>query len=286
MNTRELLEKDKEQLKTRLSAASDAEEAAQICEKAVSRILLQYNEQAPSEAVRKAASSSLTTVRAALSLMDSTGEIRTYERTLPAERSRAGGWVPLAAGAGFSAAAAFFLTAAPAAMSPVGLVLLIAGLAGVFLGGLNFGKNRGAVPKKEQILEVHPEPEKICHNLSGLLTVVDQQLEDAQYEEIHAKELPGPVTSANAAVPEEELQLLSGILESAYTRPDDPDAQTTISNIRFYLHKKGIETVEYTEETSRYFNRIPSLRTGTLRPAILQGTTVLVKGLAGGGSSL
>ncbi|MBO5520831.1 MAG: hypothetical protein J5973_04060 [Eubacterium sp.] len=284
MNTRELLEKDKEQLKTRLSAASDAEEAAQICEKAVSRILLQYNEQAPSDAARKAASASLTTVRAALSLMDSTGEIQTYERTLPSKKSGAGAWVPLAVGAGFSAAAAFFMTAAPAAMSPVGLVLLIAGLIGVFIGGRNFGKKRGVTPQKEQIIEVHPEPEKICHNLSGLLTVVDQQLEDAQFEEIRAKELPGPVANNSAAIPEEELQLLSGILESAYTRPDDPDAQTTISNIRFYLHKKGIETVEYTEETSRYFNKIPALRTGTLRPAVLQGNTVLVKGLAGSGS--
>ena len=67
MNTRELLEKDKAQLQTRLSAAADAEEAAGICEKAVNRILLQYNEQAPSEASRKAASASLATVRAALS---------------------------------------------------------------------------------------------------------------------------------------------------------------------------------------------------------------------------
>ena len=44
-------------------------------------------------------------------------------------------------------------------------------------------------PQKEQIIEVHPEPEKICHNLSGLLTVVDQQLEDAQFL-IHEDRLP------------------------------------------------------------------------------------------------
>lgn len=283
MNTRELLEQDKDQLKTRLSAASDAEEAAVICEKAVNRILLQYNEQAPSEAARKAASVSLTTVRAALPLMDSAGEIRSYERTLPTRKPTGRSWAALAAGAGLSAAAAFFLTAAPAAMSPVGFLLMAGGLAGFFVSGLYFGKKRGFVPEKEQILEVHPEPEKICHNLTGLLTVVDQQLEDAQFEEDRAREVPGPVTNSNAAVPEEELQLLSGILESAYGRPDDPDAQTTISNIRFYLHKKGVETVDYTEDTARYFNRIPSLREGTLRPAVLQGTTVLVKGLAGSG---
>ena len=284
MNTRELLEKDKEQLKTRLSAATDAEEAAVICENALNRIQLQYNEQAPSDAVRKAASASLTTARAALQLIDSSGEIQTYERTLPSGNKKAGGWVAVAVGAGFSAAAAFFMTAAPAAMSPVGLILLIAGLIGIFIGGLQFGKKRGYIPQKEQILEVHPAPDKICHSLSGLLTVVDQQLEDVQYEELRDKELSGPVAINEAAVPEDELKLLSGILESAYARYEDADAQAEISNIKFYLHKKGLEAVEYSEETARYFSRIPSQRKGTLRPAVLQGTTILMKGLAGSGS--
>ena len=286
MNTRELLEKDKEQLKTRLSAAADAEEAAVICENALNRIQLQYNEQAPSDAVRKAASASLTTARAALQLIDSSGEIQSYERTLPSGNIKAGGWVPVAVGAGFSAAAAFFMTAAPAALSPVGLILLIAGLIGVFIGGLQFGKKRGFTPQKEQILEVHPAPEKICHSLTGLLTVVDQQLEDIQYEELRDKELPGPVTVNKAALPEDELKLLSGILESAYARADDADARAEISNIRFYLHKKGVETVEYSEETARYFNRIPSKKKGTLRPAILQNSTILIKGMAGDGGSV
>ena len=281
MNTRELLEKDKAQLQTRLSAATDAEEAAVICDKAVNRILLQYNEQAPSEASRKAASASLATVRAALSLMDSCGEVRTYERTLPSEKKNGRSWVTLAIGAGFSGAAAFFLTAAPAAMSMVGLILLICGLAGFFVSGLNFGKSRNSAPEKEQIIEVHPEPEKICHKLTGLLTVVDQQLEDVQYEEMRRNELPAAPEGRSEGVSEEELQLLSGILESAYARQSDTDAQAVISNIRFYLHKKGIETVDFADETSRYFNRIPTLQQATLRPAILQGTTVLVKGLAG-----
>ena len=283
MNTRDFLEKDKERLKTRLSSAASAEEAEVICEDALSRILLQYNEQIPSDAMRRTASTSLATARSALPLIGSSGEIRSYERTLPNENKAAGGWVPLAAGAGLSAAAAFFMTAAPAAMSPVGFVLLIAGLVGVFIGGQKFGKKRGYVPQKEQILEVRPDPEKIYHSLSGLLTVVDQQLEDAQYEVLQDKEQPEQGADPGMAVPEDELQLLSGILESAYARCDSPDAQTVISNVRFYLHKKGIDVLEYSEETSRYFNRMPSRLNGTLRPAILQGSTLLVKGLAGDG---
>ena len=68
MNTREFLEQDKERLKTRLGAAADAEEAAVICEDELNRILFRYNEQVPSDTMRKAASATLTTIRSALRL--------------------------------------------------------------------------------------------------------------------------------------------------------------------------------------------------------------------------
>ena len=254
MNTRQLLEKDKEQFKTRLAAANDADEAARVCEQTLNRILLQYNEQAPSDALRKAASTSLTTVRAALPLINSAGEIQTYERTLPAEK-KPGGWVPLGIGAGLSAGAAALFMAAPAAFAPVGLALLIGGLAGIFISGLQFGRKKGVVPKTEQILEVRPDPDKIYHNLLGLLTVEDQYLEDVGFEDRRGKELPGPAAVAAAALPEDQLQLLSGILESAYARSGDPDAEAVVSNVRFYLHKKGVEVLDY---------RLPAISTGSL----------------------
>ena len=40
MNTRELIETDKERLKSRLSTAADADEAAVICEDTINRVLL------------------------------------------------------------------------------------------------------------------------------------------------------------------------------------------------------------------------------------------------------
>ncbi len=283
MNTREFLEKDKDRLKNHLSTATGAEEAVRICEDELNRILLQYNEQSPSDTLRRAASSSMMTVRSALPLMSSSGEIRSYERTISASSPKTGFWMPLGFGIALCAAAGFFLTTAPKSLLAVGLILLIAGIVCVFIGGMRFGKRHGYIPEKEQILEVRPDPDKIYYNLSGLLTVVDQQLEDTQYEELREKELPKASAADGISVPEEELQLLSGILETAYARIDSPGADTVISNIRFYLHKKGMEVIEYSDETARYFNKMPSSMNGTLRPAILQGNTVVIKGLAGGG---
>ena len=283
MNTRELIETDKERLKSRLSTAADAEEAAVICEDTISRVLLRYNEQVPSDTQRRAASALLTTARSALPLMNSSGEIQSYERTLTSGKSGSGGWIPLAAGAGLSAAAGFCFVTAPASFSVIGLILLAAGLVSVFISGLHFGKKKGTPPRKEQILEIHPDPDKIYRNLTCLLTTVDQQLEDVRIEELRETELPSADSGRDASLPDDELQLLSDILAYAYASPETPDTRALISNIQFYLYKNGAEAVEYSEETARYFNKMPSRMQCTLRPAILRNNTLVRQGLTGGG---
>ena len=55
MNIRDLLEKDKERLMTRLANAVSPEQAARECEDELGRLLLEYNEQAPSDRVSEAA---------------------------------------------------------------------------------------------------------------------------------------------------------------------------------------------------------------------------------------
>ena len=284
MNTRELLEKDKERLKARLESALTHEEAIAVCEDELSRILLQYNEQASSERAGEAAAWSLAAAQASLPLIDSSGEIQVYERTLENGEKKSGGLVPLAAGACGSAGGAFVLAAAPAVLQPVGFILLLAGAVGLFLGGLKFGRSRTApAPKKERLLEIRPDSEKIVHHLSRLLMVVDRNLDDAGFKDLQEAQQARLSISGKTALPEDELALLAGVLESAYTRADSPDAQTIISNVRFYLHKKGIEAVDYTDETARFFNKMPSRKNGTLRPALLQGGDVVMKGLAGDG---
>ena len=128
MNIRDLLEKDKERLMTRLANADNPEQAARECEDEIGRLLLEYNEQAPSDRVGEAAYYSMQTARAAISLVDSTGEIRAYERTGVTEVSGKNYVIPLAGGIGAMAAGGLVLALAPAVLAPVGLIGLIVAL--------------------------------------------------------------------------------------------------------------------------------------------------------------
>ena len=55
-----------------------------------------------------------------------------------------------------------------------------------------------------------------------------------------------------------------------------------ISELKFYLHKKKIDVIDYDGENKELFERMPSQSTGTIRPALVIADTVLRKGLAAG----
>ena len=280
MNIRDLLEKDKERLITRLTNAVSPEQAARECEDELSRLLLEYNEQAPSERVSEAAYYSMQTARAAISLVDSTGEIRAYERTGVTEVSGKNYVIPLAGGIGAMAAGGLVLALAPAVLAPVGLIGLIAGFAGTFVAGVRFGGRRSAPGNRDQIFETRVDGGKIYSNLLRMMTVIDRNLQD-----IHGREQQEvPVIEMKSEKAEsEELELLSGILESAYARRDEGDSEDTISNIKFYLHRRGIDVVDYSADTERWFNKMLSKRRGTIRPALVKDGAVLIRGIAQGG---
>ena len=145
---------------------------------------------------------------------------------------------------------------------------------------------RAKAPETDRYLETRPDPSKIYRALGTTLTVVDRNLEEA-YERsaVQAEQLSAPEHRAGD-ISEEELNLLSGILETAYSRQDSAEAGSVVSDIRFYLHRKNIDVCEYTEETARWFHRMPSKRTGTLRPALVRDGAVLVKGIAAGGENI
>ncbi len=280
MNTRDLLEKDKERLITRLANASSPVEAARECEDELGRILLEYNEQTTSERVSEAAYYSMQTAKAAISLVDSTGEILAYERSVGTGGSSKTYAVPLAIGAGVTIAGALLLVLAPAAFAPVGIAATIGGAVGVFAGGVRFGERRRVPESRDQIFEARVDGGKIYSNLLRMMTVIDRNLEDVRGRE----QQEGPaLTMKTEKATNEELELLAGILESAYARRDEGDSEDIISNIKFYLHRQGIDVVEFRPETERWFNKMPSKKVGTIRPAFVRDGAAVIRGVAAGG---
>lgn len=89
----------------------------------------------------------------------------------------------------------------------------------------------------------------------------------------------------------DELEFYSSLLETSYGSLNGSDsavsdmARENISAVRYYLHRRGIETLDLEEASSqeemeRCFDFLPAGSRRTLRPALLSGNRLLQKGLA------
>ena len=77
------------------------------------------------------------------------------------------------------------------------------------------------------------------------------------------------------------MELLSTLLENAYAEPGGASAGERISDIRFYLHTKQVDVLDYTADTAYAFEKMPAAQDMTIRPALVAGSRILRKGLAG-----
>lgn len=281
MKTRDLLEQDKERLLSRLENADSPASAVNTLEEALGRIQIRYGEGEENPALAREASYSLQTVRACLALIDSAGEIRTYERTGKAQANDKSKYIiPATCGLGAGAAGALLLGFAPAVLAPLGMILVIAGLALTFAGGYRFGRRNALPDKGEQYIDVRMDGSKIYRNLGSVLTLVDHNLEDARLE----TESPGETGVAPGDVDDGMLRLLSSLLETACSAGDSEEGRQMISDISFYLHRQGIEVTWYSDTSAKYFNRMPAAKTCTIKPALVRDGAVLIRGMAAVGT--
>ncbi len=282
-----LFEKDKQSFLNTLKSQPDTASMIKAADSALSRILFTYNEQEESERVKAAAYSILSTVRTSLNLIDSFGETKVYSREFP-KQEKSGGQSPLffgllAAGVICTAGAVLFLLAAVRNIGEmmnltVFLGLLAAGAVCLFFSGLNFC--RQGKKSSDIRTETIADPDKICRHMLGILLTADHLLSDVRTEEmIDARhELEKDKDGMN----QKELSLLAQLLEDAYTDKNSDLAMETISHIKYYLHNRRIETVDYSREDSAWFDILPG-EGGTLRPALVMDNALLKKGLAAGG---
>ena len=282
-----LLEKEKTSFIETLKAQPDSASMIKQADNLLSRILFAYNEAEESDKVKASAYSILQTVRTSLDLIDSTGETKVYTRTAMGKQEKGNRpgrfWLLLCIGAAcvFAAAALVVLTVRKSAVVidlPVLLVLLVVGMAALFLSGSSSSspvKNSGTVET-----ETKPDAEKIYRHLLGTLITADHLLEDVRTEEMiearHALE------KDRDGMNQKEISLLAQLLEDAYADKSSDLSRETISHIRYYLHNRRIETVEYSREDADFFDILPG-EGGTIRPALVMDGTLVKKGLAAGG---
>lgn len=282
MKTSDLLEQDKERLMNRLSKADNVEQARSVLDDELRRIQLMYGESSEDPEINEEAGYALSAIRAAVPLIDSIGEVKTYEHAVS---SSDGDFpiLPTAGGACACLGGAAVLAFSPSILMPVGLLAVAAGAVILFLAGMRAGKKHAKPPETDRIIDVTMDHEKIYRNLSHALVIVDKNLDDAAVRlQVQKEETAESQTDIRDLLPGQEMELISGLLTSAYGAPGESVSQTVISDVRYYLHRKGIEVVDYSEENRRMFSRMPGKKAATLKPALVKDGKVLAKGLVTG----
>ncbi len=285
-----LLEEDRERFVKRTAEAGTPERAVPYVTSEIDSLLLRYNESENTEECREAAGQMLSAVRAAVPLLMAHKEANVWERAKDSRSGktggRAGGNLPalcflllgcvLLGGAAFSAGGANLRAVFSL---PVVLILMILGILSLAFSGFLLGRpKKGREKDKSFLVEQVVDAEKIYRTLRASMLTADQNLkeigQEAARREMKVKE------AAAGALPDDELSLLSDLLEASMSG-DSEYAFERLSDIRYYLHRHHIEVMEYTEDTARWFDRMPSTQKGTLKPALVSEGKLLKKGICG-----
>ena len=306
MTLQEIFEQSRERLTSALSGA-DAPAAVRVMNAELDRILYTFNDQEESARVREAAGAMMQVAKAACSLTDSAGETRIYGRTeygqAPPARGRVSrmGLMLLVLGLIGAAVtvtgAQLLFSSVPSGAPPRWLlagVPLLSAAALFFAGLLLRGRKGGA--KETLHAETTVDASLIYTRLLAVILVMDKCLEETRSgERLEEKERTRAQVSALDGA---ELELLSQLLEDAYgRRGEDEQAEAEISRIRFYLHRRNVEVVDWSagaaasagagggaaEALSGWFDMMPAFDGGTIRPALVSGGVLLKKGMASAG---
>lgn len=284
-----ILEKDKEKFLQMLNSEDDAEKAAAQVSRELSRILYVFNEQDESDEVKKAAMQMISAVQASTSFLDSAGETDVYHRTARETNSR--GHLPVrfwllamaTVACGGGAVVMYVLKGNPVS-SIIELPLVLALLAGMIVFTFLTGQSAHKVdrkPQEEYLTRTTFDAMKVYRAVFTAVVAIDKQLQDVRTAAAMAAKKQRTETRGN--ISDAELELLGTLLETAMAEEGE-GAQQTVSEIRYYLHRRGIDVVDYTSAHKPWFDMMPSAGTaGTIRPAIVMDGNVLKKGLAAGG---
>lgn len=312
MTLQTILEQNKEHLMSALSG-TDAVSATRVLSRELDRMLYTFNDQEENARIREAAGSMIQTAKAACPFIDSAGETKIYGRTeygeaAPAKKkvSRFGLVLLIIGliGAAVTVIGVHKLATAVAAGSAdwasSGLpprsaltAIPLSTVAVLFFAGMLL-RSRKKASKETLQAETKTDASKIYSHLLSVILVIDKCLDDVRssVRQEEKNRLKDQVSAMDPA----ELELLSQLLEDAYGRKDiDEQAVEEISQIKFYLHRKNIDVIDWSADDGRsgadgesasrsgWFDMMPAYKNGTIRPALAAGGTLLKKGMASAG---
>ena len=289
MKAKELLEQDKDRFMSKIGQDLSPTDGILAVEDQLDRILYRYcTDQTPPQ-VAMHARLSFAALKASLPLMDEVGEIKIYEQMrerTPKDALKKERGILAAAIAAVLLIASVMLASCGGGNGILIFLSICSGSAALvtaFLQGQQKGKPVKAQASQRKI-EKCVDAEKLYHDLSTLMTVMDENLEEIESSAAEADRTEetetGPEVLDSSVLDADFLSLLASVLESVYVSGEDAYAQEIVAQIRFFLHKYGIEMVDYSADQQQLFDLMPSLHEQTIRPALVHEGVLLSKGLS------
>lgn len=284
-----LLEKDKERFLHNMDGAKSSSESVRTVEEQFGRILSAYNEEEENERVKNTAAILIESLSSSAGLLDCDGESTIWSKSeyRPGiSKPKRSGWfvfffllgflLLLAAGAGLI----YFTDSFPPSNEMIiGLSVLAVAALFLFLAGI-FSAKKKEENRQELYAETIPDGEKTYHILLNSVLTMDRILERVRNEDL--LENKKALLEERENLKKEDIRLYSELLESAYGEGESEYAKQIISDVKFYLHQKKIDVVDYDGDNREFFELMPSEVNATIRPALVIAKQVLRKGLAAG----
>ncbi|MBQ3425308.1 MAG: hypothetical protein IJH38_08935 [Clostridia bacterium] len=289
-----LFDEDREMLLANLNRDRSPAAAQAALERAVDRVMYRYVESAQEPVFREGAQQILQAVKNALPVMDCISEARVWKNVYEPGSARG-------------------ISIRPATVIPVlaGLVLILGAVAGVLIAGRTVGadallkailpvvfgcalllwggfltgrpqkqkRHARAQENGDTRTEILVDTEKLIHALRGTLLQCDGQLDLMRQNESLRKQDARQTPEGTDTLPQDELDLFGELLEKAYAGNEN-SALEGAADIRFYLHNRGVDVLDYEKGQERFFEFLPASRPGTIRPAMMSQGRLLRKGLA------
>ena len=293
------LEQDKDMVMAQLSADRTQENAVRVLEKETDRLM--YRAGAFDARKAPAAQGMLQVLKSALPLTATVSEVQTWEKSAKKDAGKGSVRPPalsvvcgiagiLCVIAGMIGPGAFsgFTRIFQVLWTAAGCALLLAGgyLAGRGRRMEGRQKTGSARAQDEEIQQTFlVDQARIWHILQGTLLGADHSLETAR--ELFAGAASEGSRDASGSLKKADLQFFCELLENAYALrrqfPQDAAIAEQVESIRYYLHERGIETVDYSRQDGKWFELLPGDDEAvTIRPAFLQDSVVVMRGIASG----
>lgn len=282
MKMLDLLEEDKDRFINDLNASHDQKHAEDVLVDELDKILYRYNEACDSELGREAASCMIHSAGALSSLTGCVTDAKIWEtKAKDGSSGSSATFIVFLVIAVICAFASLLSSGTEIKITSWSVLFAAAALVLMYLSGRMRGKSRVGA-KKEFRTELIVDAEKVYNSLHTTVMTMDQDLELLISKEA-AEKKKKTAEQGRQLLTVEETDMIAGLLEAAYSG-DGEFALDKLGQVPYFLHKNGIDVIDYSDENREFFDVMPSHEKGTIRPAILSEGRLLKKGVAGGGN--